>query len=456
MHVVRAIKTANWQKIALFLGTLFVTFCLGRSLAQGLYLVFLVPVAVGLIWLLYIKQIELFIVFVLIVFQEFFFLVPREAIGGYYYKDFLFIVLVLTGGWFFFRERNENQPKLGVLVILFLGLVAIGCIYPFFAEGQSPIEGVKNARTFLLIIFYFVFMGKKIDMKKLFKYIIIVGVIVSIFNNIQYFFWGERTIFYFEKSWERLGQVRYHIGGVYIIFASIIAFGEYLRSKKLWYLIAFSYIAATAIFQGQTRAVIWGFGTSSLALIYLTKSLNLKKTFLFGIPFLAIFIWIAPHIQSTFFSNIYDLTRYEIESRSGNVGIRFESHRYYMEEFAKSPIIGRGIWSEGFEGNNPQDKADQGIHLSDVGITNVFFHWGILGVLWLILFFIKIYRLSFESPGRLKEHAPFGLIGFLLFFIFTMPTLNSLVSVRGILFLALILALFTQMKVPGQNDQVAS
>jgi hypothetical protein len=69
------------------------------------------------------------------------------------------------------------------------------------------------------------------------------------------------------------------------------------------------------------------------------------------------------------------------------------------------------------------------------------------------LLLVKVYRISFASLGRIYEHVPFGLVGYLLFCLLTMPTLDTLVSTRGMLYLALTLALLSQASVPGQQEQ---
>jgi hypothetical protein len=209
------------------------------------------------------------------------------------------------------------------------------------------------------------------------------------------------------------------------------------------------------IIQGKTRAVIWGFLVTLLLLLYLAKRINFRKTVLIGVPLMSFIIWIGPAIQSSFISEIYDLTKREFSEKSGNVGIRFDAYEYYFGEIRKSPLIGRGIWSDSFDaflGDNPQNMEHKGLYLSDIGITIIIFHFGLMGVIWLLILFKKIYKSAFIGIGKLKENISAGLVGYFIFGLVTMPTLNCFLSLGTIIYLALVLALFNQQSYASLED----
>lgn len=452
----REIGIENLRKTALFLGLIIAAFLLGRYIASGFYLYLLFLLFSGAILLLYHKQLEIFILLMIIINEEFFFLIPRlgTADKDYQYQGFMYIILLITGAWYFFREDKGNEVSFNKMIISLLLIVLAGVINSYF-QGQPIIFGLSAARGYFLILFYFIFMAKNIERQKLFKLIIITGVLLSLINNIQYIFFGKLNIFYFFRETERAGQLRFILGGFFITFSSFLALGEYLIAKKKIYLVAFIYMVATVIIQGQTRATIGGIIVATSLLLVLSKKINFSKAVLIGIPLFALSIWILPVIQSTFFSNLYKLTKYEITQQEGGVRIRLDTYDYYLRELMSSPIIGRGIWNVAFRENNPEDMKYKSIYISDIGISSLLFRFGLIGAIWLIMLFSKVYKLAFLNIKRLRENVHYGLIGYFIFIISIMPTINRLTHHRSIIYLALVLALFSQLNNSDQADQGA-
>lgn len=456
MPVIREISIEGWKKTAFILGLVIVAIMLSRYIASGAYPYLFFLLFSSVILFLFHKQLELFILLVLIINHEFFYLVPKPDLGAkdYQYQGLMYIVLFITGIWYFFRDKEENEVNFNNMIIFLMVIVVVGVFNSYF-QGQPIILGLGAARSYFLILFYFVFMAKDINRQRLFRLIVIAGVLLMMLNNIQYIFFGKLNIFYFSEEWERIGQLRFLMGDFFTIFSPIIALGEYLTTKKKLYLIAFIYIAGAVIIQGQTRAVIWGFISTTLLMFYLAKYINFKKTVLIGIPLFAFSIWLVPVIKSTFLGELYYLTKYEVIERRGNVGVRLETYDYYFREIMQSPIIGRGIWSDAFRENNPEDMKYKGLHLGDIGITSLLFHLGMLGGIWLIVLFAKVYKLAFLRLGRLKQNIHYGLIGYFIFSIVTFPTLNSLTNPRTIIYLALGLALLSQLNYSNEKSQEA-
>jgi hypothetical protein len=394
--------------------------------------------------LLYLKQMELFILFVLILNQEFFFLLPRESlIGTVNFQDFLYTVLFITGGWYFLREKRQNKANFDTWIIAFMFIIFLGVFYSYF-HGQPLILSIKAAKPYFLVLFYFVFMGRNINTKKLFRFVVITGVFLALLNNIQYIYYGELRIFYASSNMERAGQLRFLIGDFFTIFSPIIALGEYLKAKKKIYLIASIYMIGTVFIQGKTRAVMGGLIVTILLLFYFSKRISFLKAFLIGIPLFTIFIWLGPHIRPTFIEEILKDTKYEFGRKTGNVGIRFNAYDYFFGEIMKSPIVGRGIWNESFKGDNPEDMSVKGYQLDDIGMTRLIFHFGLIGAIWLLIIIVKACKIAFLGLGKLRENIPYGLIGYFLFSIFTALTLNSFTHERTIIYFMLVLALLNQ------------
>ena len=84
------------------------------------------------------------------------------------------------------------------------------------------------------------------------------------------------------------------------------------------------------------------------------------------------------------------------------------------------------------------------LHLSDIGIMGFFFHTGLMGLAWLIALLIWVYRIHFASLGRLREQVNYGIVGYFIFSVATLATLNGMVNRFTIIYLALALAIIAQ------------
>lgn len=437
----------NSRKFALIFFIGFSIVIMALMIAFGHYQYLFLLLSAWAILLLFFKQFEVFILLLLILNHEVYFLFPHmELIAGrQYFQDFLYGIILITGGLYFFRKRDENEISFNKYVIAFMFIIGIALVYTLL-HGQPLRYGLGAVRYYFFILFYFVFMSRKINVERLFKLIIIVGVILFLLNNIQYIFFGKITIFHVTREGERAGVLRFLAGDYFSTFAFLIAFGEYLKTRKKIYLGIAVYIFAITTLQGQTRMVIFGLVVTIFIMMYLAKFIDFAKLLLFGVSSLVLVVWLLPAIQSSIIGKLFELTKYEYSGRTGNIGVRFDTYEYYLREFVKSPLIGRGVWNDGFRENNPEDLKDKGIHLSDIGIMSVIFHFGMIGVLWLIFLFAKIYKNIFPGKNRTYNNIQYGLIGYFIYNIITMVTLNGITTRRCIIYLALVMAIVSQLK----------
>jgi len=414
----------------------------GFALATGRHIIILGLFLCAGVALLYLRMSEAFILLVLAVNQEMFYLLPEDLLGGARYQGLLYVLLLITGVMAFFLGNWEHSSRFKPHVFVFLALTILSVIYTTL-HGQPLIMGIKAAKSFFLILFFFVFISKRINFERLFRYIVLAGVLLTFINNIQYF--TGIQFFHYTREMQRVGQVRFLVGDIFLNYALIIAFGEYLRSKKKWYLMASAYITVTVIFQGQTRMAIFGLFITLLVLMYLMEFLDVKRAVFVGVPLFVVMIWLVPVIQSTFFGDLYRLTRYELKQRGGNFGVRLDTYDYYLKEIKKSPVIGRGIWNDEWKQNNPEDMKHQGLHLSDIGMASLIFHMGIVGAVWLYSLLLKVVKLCFDEKGKIKSMIHPGIVGYFIFSVATMLTLNTMTHHRAIIYLTLSLALISQM-----------
>ena len=435
----RRFSASNW---ALFGIIACIPLLAGYLLANGKPLLILAIFFIAGVVFLYLKNIEAFILMLLVINHEMFYLLPDDLLGGSRYQGLLYVVLLITGGIYFLLEYREPPRYFKYNIFALLALTAISVMHAAFM-GQPLIMGIKASKSYFLILFFFVFVSRHIDVARLFRYIVLVGILLTLINNIQYF--TGIQLFHHDREMFRIGQVRFLVGGFFLLFSLILAFAEFLRSKKKWYLVAAVHIGITIIFQGQTRMAIFGIFVTFLLLMYLMEYLDFKRVVFVGIPLFVVFIWLVPMIQSTFFGDLYKLTRYELGQRGGNFGIRLDTYHYYLKEIKKSPIIGRGIWNDQWKQNNPEDMKYMGLHLGDIGMTSLAFHLGLAGVVWFVLLLSRVFKLCFDENLKIKSTIHPGIVGYFIFGIATILTLNSFTRYRAVIYLALVLALISQM-----------
>jgi len=436
----RRLSAANWA----FLGFIAcIPLLAGYLLANGKSFLILALFFIAAVVFLYLKNIEAFILMSLAINHEMFNLLPDDLLGGARYQGLLYVVLLITGGIYFLLENREPPRYFIYNIFALLVLTVISVTHAAFM-GQPLIMGIKASKSYFLILFFFVFVSRHIDVARLFRYIVLAGIILTLINNIQYF--TGIQIFFHNREMFRIGQIRFLSGGLFLIFSLILAFAEFLHSKKKWCLAATVHIGFTIVFQGQTRMTIFGIFLTFLLLMYLMDYLDFKRIVFVGIPIFVVFIWLVPIIQSTFFGDLYQLTRYELRQRGGNFGVRLDTYDYYLKEIKKSPIIGRGIWNDQWKQNNPEDMKYMGLHLGDIGMTSLAFHMGIAGVVWLILLLSRVFKLCFEKGLKINSMIHPGIVGYFIFGIVTFLTLNSFTRYRAVIYLALALALISQMR----------
>lgn len=412
----------------------------GKVVAAADDKIVLLGICLVAVYVLYRIDFELFILSTLIINNEFFYLAPREPIGSASYQDILFLILPLILTTYAIKRITVPQPFHKFIFVFFVVIVI--AVFSALLQGQPLSLGLKAAKGYYLLLFYFVFLLRKIDYDRLTRLTVITGVLLMILNNIQYLGWGSVHIFQYslEYDLERAGKLRFLMGDFFTIFAPILAFGAYLKQKKTWYLVASIYMAGTVVIQGQTRAVIFGLIITTISMLYLSQRIRFKMFFL-SLASIVVFILFAPQIEETFISDLYKETTIELIKKSGNVGVRFDAYNYYWKELAPFIVTGRGIWNDKYTENNPEDRKFLGMHLTDIGIMGYLFHTGLIGAVWLFVLFKRVYHLLFESLNKLRDHVDYGIVGYFIFSLTTLATLNTMVQRYTIIYLALALAI---------------
>lgn len=434
----------NWIQWTLLIA---LTIALAALILTEAYLpMFLIFIALLFVLVMH-KDYEIFIILLLVINHDFFGLLPTiNTIYGNY-SDLLFVAFFVAGiAWVILKkEVNIFSGQFNIIVLMFIAIVFVGTVVPMM-NGQPLFLGIRAARGFLCIAFYFVFIMKEINVEKLFRYIVITGVALTILNNIQYLYYGSINIFKIEKEVFKFEKLQLLSGGYFTIFAPLVALGLFLKNRKTIYLLAFIYMVFTVIAQGQVRAIIVGFAVTALAMLIISKRI-LKLRYIFVISIILLLtISASETIRSSFYGRLYDLTVSEISGKQGNVGIRFDAFYYYIGEIMKSPWIGSGIWNDIYAADNPENIKRVGIYLSDIGIVSIGFHFGIVGMTWFIYTLTKLYQSVTSKIVNIDKSVKYLIYSYLIFGLTTAITINCFIMRDTVIYLALILAIIDQSK----------
>jgi len=461
MRYVSEAEFWNWRLVTLILSVVIMPLWIGRAIASGSYLFILLFLFSCLVLFFYLKLFELFIMMTFIINHNVFYLLPLEPMGKYSYESLLLVVLFITIVVVLLiklQKKDVFHTQFGILMICFLIMSILGAFNSSYL-GQPLMLGLKKAIfVFSPIIFYFIFQSKKIDDQRLFNLIVVIGVCLALLNNIQYLFYGKLNLFQHTSEFVRLaraGHLRYLVGGFFTIFSPIVALSQYLTMGRKRFLLAFIYMAGTVVLQSQTRAVIWGFLVTGFFMFSIAKKIQLKKILFIGVPIGVFLIWFLPFIQSGRWGEFYQLTKSEITNREGNWGVRLDAYDFYFAETIKSPLIGRGIWNETFDvylGDNQEDRGPGGTGLVDIGIMMLLFRFGLIGALWLVLLLSKVYRTMFLRFGELKKNVQYFVAGYFVFGLATILTIDCFTQQGVIIYLALNLALLSQVNGSAQTE----
>jgi hypothetical protein len=441
------VQLVDWRLPLYVLCLVIVPYYVSKSVASESYKMLLLFAFLGGVIVLYLKQFELFILFALFINHNIFYLLPAESLGKYSYASLSLIVLfpTLAAAFIFWMEKRDAAKSFfGHFIIAFMIILTIG-IFKSYSAGQPIAMGIKKAIfAYGPILFYFVFLSRKINVRRFLNFMIVLAVCLGVLNNIQYVFYGKVTIFWVFSELVRAGYLRYLIGGFFLIFSALAALNQYLAGRGKTYLLAFVYLVGTIVLQGQSRAIIWGFLAATLFALFIAKRIDLKKVLLFGVPIIVLLLVVLPYLQSGRWGEFYSLTRQEIVNREGNWGGRIEAYNHYFHDALKSPLIGSGIWNELYDismGNNPEIRGPEGFGLPDVGIMALLFRFGLAGGGWFLLLILKGFRLISPEFGQMKNPLAHLVGSYFFFGLSTLLTIDCFTQQEVIIYLALSLAL---------------
>lgn len=304
------------------------------------------------------------------------------------------LFLFLVNGKNIFKRHYEFKT----LVLSFILIQLFGIILSNIYYGQGIFQGIYGAHYIFIYGWYFYLVDlMRINCSKPYNeyaeytknYLVKLGLIIVSVVILQGALY-DKVVFLNLKYALRNGL---RISGCYIatpIFIFLLA--DIFKKFNLKRLIAICIVSYYLIKFNQSRSLIIVL-LISMIILYLRNLIT--KNFKFGIKdlfiiYIGIIILIATY---KYWSSMIGEMLNEMSSVKNTGGVRIREMQYYYELLKERHFWGIGILAYEFPLTEIiHGTAQYYYYLEDVGMFSMLFQTGILGVIWLIAFLVKFFR----------------------------------------------------------------
>ena len=353
---------------------------------------------------MYVNKYLLVIAIVFIMADKLFWLVPTSMINTAGE-----IACVVAGVMFFSSQAgrrrtiaNRNYYLFGKEMVFPIIMMLYSALMSYLNFGQTFVQGMLPQRFFVIgSLFYFVvvnlFLRNSDYLEKIEQFVFLVGCIEILIYLPQYFL--SNVVIYLNCPMSiRLGSVRMSTSTCALPFTIFYCINAIFNSKKnqfrYWvFLVAGLYYA---IIVSKTRIALVAYSCAILFAYLLWKKGGSRKLF-FLIP---LAIVVAEMLNSELFSYLVTgLKQGDLSSQ-----IRVVGREYYMACFLRnlqSVLFGNGYINTECAAAVAFARIQDGIYWVDLGIYAVAFLFGIVGVVWLLIyvgkFLVNAWKLKKEN-----------------------------------------------------------
>ena len=396
----------------------------------------------GFLRVLYKKNPELFICFLILANFDFFYLIPQ--IGDYEnYPLILLPTVLFIGAEQVMRGRLKFGGFPGILILCLCVLFVLGIITAY-ANGQSMVLGVKAIKFHLLVLTFFAVTGQTVSMDKLGRYIIGMALLLIAVLLIDLFVVKSNLLFVDAEKYMNLrsGRLRFSVGYHVISLACILSFIKFLKKNSPFYLVIFLLIAGHVFFVIQTRMLILGILLSCSLIFFVMKNKSHRWI-------VVLFLLLTLSIPSFFLAGkaltqigIVEQTITDIEEKRANFMARVMAYEYYLGKITESPIWGFGYQNLNWDKNPEAKLRTKGIHDTDIGIIHFFYENGLLGLVWFIAMAITVMQKCFRYKNKYPEILAYFALSFSV-----MATLDFFVQTTTIILFGIFFGVLARLTI---------
>lgn len=344
--------------------------------------------------------------------QEFAELIPTTLFvipGLFKYSDIGIIASIVFFIWSYFGVKSKEKVNYtyAKYIVAFLIIMFISLVMPDYFFGQSIILGFRVKRKLIIcFLLYFpvtrLLKTGQIGYKQLLKILFIVGTFELIVYTLQYLLVDIVTFTYIDTTEMRYNSTRLRVPYLLPLILGLKCLSDVMTGKvkkmrgiamhTIYFVWAFFLLVI--ICKHRAPALILAC-TIGLAYVIWKKKLTVK--ILSGIIVFAILVLFV--FNSTLVYQMFDSTMQGIfNSLTGDISlsIRQSGQAYHLQRLLQSPIFGFGPPHNNNSAAYYASGAAYGFYLIDNGIVGFMYVHGIIGVIWLVLLFIKSYRMSWN------------------------------------------------------------
>lgn len=334
------------------------------------------------------------------------------------------------------REKFSMANRLSIICIIFF----FSIFWSYILRGQSIYGSLRALTNLFPIIIFFFLLKYKIENQHVVKTMVVLCVMyiffhlsaLSTYPN-QLFGYNENLMEQADTTLEQRGVLRLGIPGPDIIVAMIFLVLTKYRHKKCFYLLLIP-LFSMLLLRG-TRTPL--FVTLVICLIYYLWQMKHKfVTFLMGVMLFAILNIAYEHLLNSnsddVLTNYVQMTALQLENNNDTEDIRVEMSRYYFTQFNDNVfevIFGNGVpFGKSDYGKEVSRLSDARLYyLSDVGITDIFVLFGVIGLIAYGLLLLSVIR------TKIDEKYMFAKL-YIFYTYLILPTNVSLISLAPMIF----------------------
>ena len=312
---------------------------------------------------------------------------------------------------FLLKQRQKPTPWIyaDYLLLAYLALNLFSSVFESVAPQQTLKTAVQQA---LVVAPYFllrILAADRLGFRRVFRVFLIVGALEAAYGVVCYYsYLLLRTEFgvavgqYGDIPGPYGTQYEANILGAYCAASAVVMLAMYVQERRRAYLVGYAItLAGMAI--GLSRAAL-GATAVGLALLALwakgAGALNRRVLLSIGTATLAVALVILPALASSYVERFSTVDVGDITA-DDNTAYRVTTWALALDNFARSPVFGRGTGSFLVEYGQGDPEADRGLWISNTELR-VLHDTGIVGFTVFLLFLAALARRAW----RLLKHGP--------------------------------------------------
>lgn len=288
----------------------------------------------------------------------------------------------------YYKQKSKSNYRFKYIVLFTIILIITSSYQSLELYNQSLFLGIRPQRHFFVIMLLYFPFSKLLGLNKISKEDIIKMVyriaLIQLFIQIVYYISGGSLSFINLSYDYRYGEIRLRADSCLINLLFVITVSNFIKGKNRIINLIYSVINVIYVmFMLKTRLLMVSYLGVLVVAFFIWK-----RDFAVKIMITFVAISIIPVILNT---EIFQDTVEAILEDDPN-DIRAVGKAYYMDKLKENPILGRGYINIEWEPAYVAAGMNRKIYLNDNGILGFTFVFGGLGLVWFLVWYIKLIR----------------------------------------------------------------